>query len=217
MPKYIYRATERDLIDDETGEVLATEPLAEGYAEAQAKVEAVAKAYAKSAPLFKTPWNHDRDAVSLATSTTFPEKGKTQQNQKEDADINTIVNRFLKTGQLPQMNNPPSYADLQEIDFQDAMDQVNLARRSFEALPANVRNAFQGDPARFLAYIDHCVQSGDLAPLQELNLAEIKVDEPAFEERLAKAIEKAYKPPSPPGGDLQPPKGGKGASDAPIT
>lgn len=212
--KYIYRKTERDLIDDETGEVLATEPLAPGYHEAQAAVEAAAKQYAKSVPLFKTPWNYDRDAHSLATATTFPEVGKAQQHEKEEADINTIVNKFLKTGELPQMRNPPTYADLSEIDFQDAMDQVNTAQRAFEALPPNVRNAFQGDPARFLAYVDHCLETGDLKPLEELNLAKIKIDEPAFEDRLAAAIAKATKPAAPPGGSPAP-EAGKGAPSAP--
>lgn len=214
--KYLYRTTERDLVDDETGEVLATEPLAPGYTEAQAAVEAAAKAYAKSAPLFKTPWNHDRDAVSLASSTTFPEVGKAQQHQKDEADINTIVNRFLKTGQLPNIPNPPTYADLADIEFQDAMDQVNLAQRSFDALPANVRNAFQGDPARFLAYVDHCLETGDLKPLQELKLADIKVDEPAFEERLAAALKKAIQPSTPPGGSPAP-EDGKGPPSGPKT
>lgn len=201
MKQYVYRKNERDLIDTETGEVLSTEPLNPTYGPAATEI---AKAMKVAMPIFKTPWNHDRDAVSLATSTACPEIGKANQSQKEEADINTIVDKFLKTGQLPAMKNAPQYADLQEIDFQDAMDQVNLARRSFDALPPKVRDAFQGDPAKFLAYVDHCLDTGDLSPLEKLDLAKIQIDEPAFEDRLAAAIAKATKPATPPGGTPAP-------------
>lgn len=209
--KYRLKDKERDLVDDETGEVLATEPLNPTYGEGADKI---AKAMKVAMPLFKTPWNHDRDAASDASGTACPEVGKAQQHQKEEADINTIVNRFLKTGELPPLRNAPTYADLQEIDFQDAMDQVNLAQRSFDALPPKVRDAFQGDPARFLAYVDHCLETGDLSPLEQLDLAKIKIDEPAFEDRLAAAIAKATKPASPPG-DTPAPGPAKGAPSAP--
>lgn len=206
MPKYNYRLkdNERDLIDEDTGEILATEPLAPTYGPGAA---VVAKAMKAAMPLFKTPWNHDTNAASDAGATVCPEVSKAQQNQKEEADINYIVNRFLKTGELPTNMKLPQYADLAEIDFMDAMNQVNQAQRSFEALPANVRNAFQNDPARFLAYVDHCLETGDLKPLQELSLADLKVEEPAFEDRLAAAMAKhlkATEPAAPPGGTPAP-------------
>lgn len=209
--KYRLKDKERDLIDDETGEILATEPLNPTYGEGAARIAA---AMNKAYPLFKTPYNHDTNLASDASGTAFPEVGKAQQNQKEEADINTIVNRFLKTGELQNIRNPPTYADLQEIDFQDAMAQVNLAKRSFDALPPKVRDAFQGDPAKFLAYVDHCLETGDLKPLEELDLAKIRVDEPAFEDRLAAAIAKATKPAEPPGGSPAPGPA-KGAPSAP--
>lgn len=203
--KYNAANTVRQLIDEDTGEILAEEALCPDYASGAKKI---ADAMKKAQPLFKTPYNHSTDEVSLATSTACPEITKAIQSQKDEADINTIVNRFLKTGELPQMKNPPQYADLIDIDFQEAMDQVNLAQRSFDALPAKVRNAFGNSPAAFLAYVDHCVEMGDLDPLKEFDLTQIKTEEPAFEERLAAAITKAYKPPSPPA-DSPAPKGGK--------
>jgi len=96
----------------------------------------------------------------------------TQQHGKEEADINTIVNRFLKTGLLPQVPLPPSYQNFGDVfDFQSAMDTIKQANDSFLALPANVRARFQNDPAIFVAYVDHCLETGDLKPLEEMHLA----------------------------------------------
>lgn len=210
MPIYKYREKERDLIDDETGEVLATEPLQPQYGIGAKKI---ADAMKKTMPLFKTPWNHDTNAASDQSATVTPEVTRTQLNQQKDADINTIVQNFLKTGELKTVPMPPQFSDLEELDFQEAMDQVNAAQRSFEALPARIRNAFQGDPVKFVAYVDHCIERGDVDPLKELQLVDLKVEEPAFEDRLAAAIKKAQEPTAPLGGSPAP-TAGKEASKA---
>jgi len=51
------------------------------------------------------------------------------------------------------------------------MDTIKQANDSFLALPANVRARFQNDPAIFVAYVDHCLETGDLKPLEEMHLA----------------------------------------------
>jgi len=65
---------------------------------------------------------------------------------------------------------PPSYQNFGDVfDFQSAMDTIKQANDSFLALPANVRARFQNDPAIFVAYVDHCLETGDLKPLEEMH------------------------------------------------
>ena len=79
----------------------------------------------------------------------------TQQHMAEECDINYIVERFGVTGQLPdQAVNMPTYGDFTGIgDYRQALDAVSAANASFMALPANVRERFDNDPALF---VDFC-------------------------------------------------------------
>lgn len=113
---------------------------------------------------FKTPYNHDRDAESSRTATYCQEPTLAQQHSKEEADINTIVRNFGITGHLPQVQLPPTYEEFSEVfDFQSAMNQVLAARQSFDAMPAEVRDAFHNDPARFVGTVDAFLAEPDQA------------------------------------------------------
>lgn len=123
-------------------------------------------------PFWKTPYNHDTDAEAARTALHCKDPTKTQQHAKEESDINNIVDKFLKTGTLPQVPVPPTYENFGEIfDFQSAMNTIKAATDSFMALPGNIRARFQNDPATFVAYVDHCHETGDLDPLREMGLA----------------------------------------------
>lgn len=104
---------------------------------------------------WKTPYNHDRDAVSRETGLECKDPTRTQQHQAEEANINSIVSRFLKTGLLPQIPLPPNLDEFGEIfDFQSAMNTLAEAKASFMQLPADIRSAFQNSPAHFVAQVD---------------------------------------------------------------
>jgi hypothetical protein len=121
---------------------------------------------------WKTPYNHDTEKESDRTALTCNDPSKAQQHAKEECDINTIVDRFLKTGALPPIRVPPTYSDFAEVfDLQTALNQVKAAQDSFNALPAGVRARFQNDPTKFVGYVDHCMTTGDLDPLREMGLA----------------------------------------------
>jgi hypothetical protein len=127
---------------------------------------------------FKTPYNHDTSIEAARTALYCKDPTKAQQHPKEECDINTIVDRFLKTGTLPQVPLPPTYENFGEVfDFQSAMNTIKAATDSFMALPANVRTRFQNDPAKFVAYVDHCHETGDLDPLREMGLAVARAPE----------------------------------------
>lgn len=131
-------------------------------------------------PIFwKTPFNHDTLAEAIRTGTENNEPTLAQQHGKEEADINTIVDRFLKTGTLPQVAVPPTFGDFDgEFDFQTAMNIVAAGKASFMALPAEIRDAFHNNPERFVATVNAMLEEPDekareanLATLRAMNLA----------------------------------------------
>lgn len=83
------------------------------------------------------------------------EETKTKQADAESADINFIMSRYEKTGQLPQMiRNEPSYGDFSDIhSFHEAMEIVGHANSQFYALDGTVRARFGNDPAQMLAFV----------------------------------------------------------------
>jgi len=77
----------------------------------------------------------------------------TQQQFKEEADINTIVDRFMKTGHLPDPVSMPQYVDYEGIfDFQSAMNVVRQADENFMRMDAKVRARFHNSPQEFLEF-----------------------------------------------------------------
>lgn len=113
---------------------------------------------------FKTPFNHNTQAESAKGGQVNREPTKTQQHQAEEADINTIVRRFGVTGQLPQVPLPPSLEEFADIfDMQTALNVMAQAKASFMGLPADVRAAFNNDPAYFVSTVDTMLTDDDLA------------------------------------------------------
>lgn len=79
---------------------------------------------------------------------------RTKQSFKDECDINVILRRYAATGQLDHLNlRTPLYGEIQPVDFQQAMGLVVEARAMFQALPAEVRDRFQNDPAKLLAFV----------------------------------------------------------------
>lgn len=80
--------------------------------------------------------------------------GLTDGSQAADADINTIMRRFEKTGQLPAMiQRNAAYGDFSTApDYQTALNTVLHAQEQFSSLDAHVRKRFGNDPAQFLEF-----------------------------------------------------------------
>lgn len=76
----------------------------------------------------------------------------TEQAHKDDCDINKIMARYVKTGQLPDPGRPVGhFLDVTDFgDFQSSMDKVVAARQAFDALPANVREQYRNDPVVYV-------------------------------------------------------------------
>ena len=105
-------------------------------------------------PFLRTPYNYDTDLASDESALTCEDVSLTQQHQKEDADINTIVARFGLTGELPFADRQPRYGDFSDVtDYHSAMNAVREATEDFMSLPADLRSRFQNDPAALIDFL----------------------------------------------------------------
>lgn len=105
-------------------------------------------------PLFlRTPYNYDTNKASDEAGLECLDPSLTQQQFKEEADINTIVDRFLRSGVMPTPVNMPQYVDYEGVfDFQSAMNVVRQADENFMRLDAKVRARFNNSPQEFLEF-----------------------------------------------------------------
>lgn len=83
------------------------------------------------------------------------DKGFTVQADRDDADINTIIKRFVKSGQLPpSRGGEPFYGDVSDFgDLQDSLIKIQEANSLFMSYPAEVRERFDNDPVNLVAFL----------------------------------------------------------------
>lgn len=124
-------------------------------------------------PFIRTPYNYNMDEASVKSGLACNDPTRTQQHDKEDADINTLVKRFGLTGTMPQLDRVPLQGDFHNItDFQSAMNALVEARDQFMKLPADTRKEFDNDPHQFLEFTsneknkDKMREMGLLKPVQ---------------------------------------------------
>ncbi|QGH72126.1 MAG: scaffold protein [Microviridae sp. ctjWc39] len=104
----------------------------------------------------------------------FSKPSMTKQSFREECDINLIMKKFKKVMGADFLSRYSGYAggqfgDFSQVgDYRSAIDQVNEARASFEALPSIVRKRFGNDPALFL---DFCLDPKNLDELVSMGLA----------------------------------------------
>lgn len=113
----------------------------------------------------------------------FDEPSLTDQSQAQDADINVLVRRWLRTGVMPQTRSVGSYGDFTSVDdYQSALEAVRDAESAFLELPADVRRSFGNDPAALLRALDDPSQHAELVRLGVL--AKPQAAEPALDKSL---------------------------------
>lgn len=124
--------------------------------------------------------SYDVDAVSVATSLVAKES-LTVQSEREEADINVILDRFGITGQLPQNVRRPTFQDFGPdyvFDFRSALEAIAMAQDAFMEMPAKVRGEFDNDPQKF---VEFCSRTDDesVKRMRELGLTNpVRVPEP---------------------------------------
>lgn len=105
--------------------------------------------------MFRTGFNHDVDAVSLASGLCCEDESLAVQSAEEESNINTIVKRFGISGELPSDVRMPRSGDFTNMpDFHSAMNTVRQAQEEFMRIPADLRARFSNDPGKFMVFLD---------------------------------------------------------------
>ena len=80
---------------------------------------------------------------------------RTQQNFKDDSDINLLIKRFRDTGlPIPQVAGA-QYGDFSKVeDFLSAQNTVARVREYFDLLPSSVKARFDNDLVCFLSFVN---------------------------------------------------------------
>lgn len=93
---------------------------------------------------------------------------RTKGSQGPECDLNNIIKRFTKTGQLTHISAKlGEYRDVSGLpDLHEAMNIVADAQSSFNELPAEIRKLCDHDVGKFLPFIDdpanleQCIEFG---------------------------------------------------------
>lgn len=116
----------------------------------------------------RSPFNYSMDSVSLETGLACPELTLTQQQFKDESDINNIMVQFGRGAALPESFRAPQYGDFTGVtDFQSALEAVRQAEASFMSMPAKLRAQFDNDPQLLVEFLG---DPANRAKAQELGL-----------------------------------------------
>lgn len=104
-------------------------------------------------------------------------KSKTVQSEKHASDINNIMARAHKTGQLPVLMGRPEIQPLPDGQtYQDALNKVIHAQQTFEQLPSEIRTVFDNDPKMMLHALEQSASDPKVKEnLQQLGLLDTPV------------------------------------------
>ena len=129
-------------------------------------------------PFVRTPYNYNTDAASNESGLRCEDASLTQQHQKDQADINYIIEQFNVTGILPTGPVSPQYGDFSGIsDYQSALNAVIDAQDEFMSLPANLRARFENDPSNLINFLSNeenrqeAIELGLIEPIQQADIA----------------------------------------------
>lgn len=137
-------------------------------------------AFPAERPFVRTPYNYDKEKASKDAGLDTGE-GKTHQSFKDEADINTIVKRFMITGQMPEARMP-SFGDFTGVnDFRTAVDAVLLAEKEFLKLPGRVRARFGNDPQNMMEFLSDLANEKEAQELGLMKKPEVQVPDLAKE------------------------------------
>lgn len=96
------------------------------------------------------------------------EPSMTEQSHKDECDINTIVNNYLRYGDWGASGRPvqPMFGDFTEVtDFRECCDMIAYANEQFNQLPSTVRARFQNNPANLIDFINNAANRDEAIQL----------------------------------------------------
>lgn len=129
----------------------------------------ILEGYEMKRPKVLSSLNIDRAEHAKRYGLACKDPSLARQDQKDEADINRILELFGVTGVLPVSVRLPEYGDFDGIsDYREAIEAVRAAEAAFAAVPAKLRDRLQNNPQKFLEF---CADPANLPELRELGLA----------------------------------------------
>jgi len=146
----------------------------------------------KNATVFlRTQYNYDHNAASNASGLVCEEPTRAQQHHKDECDINVILERFGRTGQVPVNTISGTYGDFSGVhDYHTALNAIIASESEFAALPAKSRNRVDNEPSKLIDFLDDPKNQAEAESLGLTNVSSTANYEPA------KAAEKPVTEPS---------------------
>lgn len=98
----------------------------------------------------------NRYAPPVSPSLEFNEPSMTDRSFKVECDINTIVNRCMQTGVMPQVEGG-LYGDFVGLpdNLQDSYALIADAQDRFMQMPSDIRAEFNNDPLQLISFINN--------------------------------------------------------------
>jgi len=130
----------------------------------------------REAAVFRTPYTYSANAAASEKVIIIPEgESMTQQQFKDECDINNILKRYQTTGIMPNGTREPMFDDFTQMpDLQEAFAIIQLAEKDFvQNCPAVLRKRFGNDPLEFVNYLnnpenyDEAVKLGLINPREQ--------------------------------------------------
>lgn len=125
---------------------------------------------------FKTIYNYKQEDGVKNTTPSL-----TQQQFKDECDINKIMDRYLRTGVLSDpldKRGTPKYGDYADLgNYMDHMNKVVEANEMFEALPASIRKRFNNNPGDLIEFVMDENNRAEAELLGLIEKMEIKAEE----------------------------------------
>lgn len=92
---------------------------------------------------------------NIKVQTINDQPSKTQQQFKDQCDINLIMKKYRETGQISHLKqNRGQFLDVSNIpSYQEALNTVISAQNSFQSLPSDVRKKFGNDPQNMIDFL----------------------------------------------------------------
>lgn len=106
-------------------------------------------------------------------------ESKTDQSQAADCDINVMMARFMKAGELPPRKREEIFSDIFNMgSFHESMNVVVRGREMFASLPAKVRDTYGNNPAKFLMFAEDPLNAEAVASMFGYDVGPKPVDKP---------------------------------------
>lgn len=125
----------------------------------------------------RVPYNYDTNLASQETYFHSDDVGLTQQQFKDDCDINIILDRIARTGDFPQ-DSGGQYGDFTDMasDYHAVMNCIIEAKEEFNALPFDLRKRFDFSSEKLVAFLEdvkNLQEAQDLGLVNRDNLEQI--------------------------------------------